>query len=601
MSSTDARIQALRRAGAWVEASRLLAAEHHYDDAADCLLKLLPDEETLLRELDSDQRRAAAQAAMLYARAGRAQLAAAILINLNERRRAAEALQRAGLRQDAILVMRGEPLPSSPWSPGRLSSNLFAGGWQVRTDDLVHDPLALADRLADTSRTADAMAVLLKVAPSDPRYRPAVARAVRIARVHDLMSLKVDQFVGPFLEAGRGHERTPADAQALYDLGLLYEAIDMEEMAEVAYAAVMEVRPAGYLDAAERLARLADDVTGTEAELGRILDQDQSFRDVDVERRSHPGAALALEDTVDVVPELPDDALAVRVDTKSLELGLGPLGIGSIVSGRFRVEEALGEGGFAVVYRVTDLAMNEPAALKLFVRSVDDPSALDRFKQEMRITRELIHPNIVLVHEFGSWRDAHFITMELLEGRDLEAELSATEAPLDPARVLRLSAQAFAGIGEAHRQGIVHRDIKPGNLFLCDDGDVLKVMDFGIAKRGDAIDGPTLVGHVVGTPAYLAPERLRDETYLGPSVDLYAMGVCMYRALTGVLPFTARHIEGLFMKILQDEPAAPSLINGKVRPATDAIVMKLLAKEPRHRYADADAVIGAIIEASTGG
>ena len=155
--------------------------------------------------------------------------------------------------------------------------------------------------------------------------------------------------------------------------------------------------------------------------------------------------------------------------------------------------------------------------------------------------------------------------------------------------------EAFAGLGEAHARGVVHRDVKPRNLFVCESGR-LKVMDFGIAKVGGALEQQhTATGQVVGTPAYIPPERLRaDEDELGPSVDIYAMGVCLYRMFTGVLPFAARHVETLFMKILDQEPARPSILNPAVPPGLGRLVLRLLEKDPKDRYPDCGAAAAAV-------
>jgi len=260
-----------------------------------------------------------------------------------------------------------------------------------------------------------------------------------------------------------------------------------------------------------------------------------------------------------------------------------------VVAERWRIDDAIGEGGYAVVYAVTDLAMQEPCAMKMFVRGADDPQALARFKQEMRITRKLAHPNIISVHEFGVWRDAYFITMELLHGMDLHDLVAAEGGTLAMRMALDLADQAFAGLGEAHRQGVVHRDVKPRNLFICQANGRLKVTDFGIAKMGDSIDGHTATGQVVGTPAYIPPERLRsDDPDLGPSVDLYAVGVCLFRMITGRLPFAARHIESLFMKVLEEVPPPVSSIAPGVPKAVDELVAGLLEKKVSDRIASAE-------------
>ena len=581
-------IQAYRRGAAWAEAARLLAQEQHFEDAGDCMLRLLPARPTPVDQLNPLQRRAAGHAAMFYARAGRLRLAVGLFMNLGEHERAAEFLRRAGRREDSIRAMRGLPLPDSPWRPGTLSSNLYGREAQDTTGEVRDDPLALADARARKGQYPEALEILLKVSADAPRYPEAVARAVRLAGAKGLMSLKVDRFVGPFLKGSGGHVHGPVHVPTLYLLGRLYEDMDFDEEAEVAYDAVLAV-DRGYRDAASRRRALARPEPGGRDNLERALADDLAWVG---------GPASELPATKPTKRPLPrpvqNTDLQAQVDSRSLELGLGPLGVGSVIADRYQVEGALGEGGYAVVFQVTDMSMEEEIALKLFARG-GDPRGLDRFKQEMRITRRLAHPNIVQVYEFGTWREARFITMELLCGDDLHALLAAAGGPLPIDQALDYAAQALAGLGEAHQRGVVHRDVKPRNLFVCDDGR-LKVMDFGIAKGGDALEQQhTATGQVVGTPAYIPPERLRsDEDELGPSVDLYAMGVCLYRMLTGVLPFAARHVETLFMKILDEEPAPPSVLNPAVPPALDRLVLKLLEKDPGDRYGSCEEASAAV-------
>jgi len=281
--------------------------------------------------------------------------------------------------------------------------------------------------------------------------------------------------------------------------------------------------------------------------------------------------------------------------TKSQELGLGPLRPGSVIAHRFRIDGPIGQGGYAVVFRATDLELEETVALKLFSDENRDPAAVGRFKQEMRIARMLSHPNIVSTFEFGTWKGAYFLTMELMRGADLEVFMTEAGGILSPEVAVGLVDQAFAGLGHAHDLGVVHRDIKPRNLFVLDEGGVLKVMDFGIAKTANDDASWTRTGRVVGTPCYIAPERLkRGQRGILPATDLYAMGVVLFRLLTGVLPFDDRDIAALFHKVLR-EPA-PSIcdLDDTLSPALDAVIRKLLEKNPEDRYASAGLVRDAL-------
>ena len=606
-------VQAYRRGAVWDEAARLLASMQQFEDAADCLLQLLPNRPTPVAELTPAQRRAASNAGLLYARSGRLRVAVGLLQGVGDSERAAEILRRSGRQADAVQAMRGQHLPDSPWPPGVLSNNLYTREEDPTTTGSVRrDPFELAERYARSERPEEALDTLLELPFDHPRYAEAVARAIRLVNTHGLMSLKVDQFVAPFIRGQGREDGSPVHAPTLYTLGRLYEKFELNTEARDAYDAVTRIDP-DYRDARERRRALVQLGTLSDIDLEKVVDEDGSWNEPLRRRRRSTGDELPPLPEAPPLPKAPplpdlpplsdaatrpvqrlaedDDqpSVQVMVDSRSLELGLGPLGAGSMIAERYRIEGAIGEGGYAVVYRVTDLAIQEPAALKLFVRGDGDPTALGRFKQEMRITRKLAHPNIVQVYEFGSWRDAYFITMELLYGMDLFTRLKSSKVPLPVDYALDIAEQAFAGLAEAHRQGVVHRDVKPRNLWLCEGTGRLKLMDFGIAKMTSALDGHTKTGQVVGTPAYIPPERLRsDEPELGASVDLYAMGVCMYQMLTKRLPLNARHIEALFIKILQERPVAPSTRNAKVPKEVDEFVLKLLEKDPADRFSTSE-------------
>ena len=246
----------------------------------------------------------------------------------------------------------------------------------------------------------------------------------------------------------------------------------------------------------------------------------------------------------------------------------------------------IGRGGMGVVFQVTDRMLEEPVALKIINRDGSNRETdLQRFKDEMRICRRLTHDNIVRVFEFGTWSGNYFLTMELLEGTDLEGLLLKKRGPLGLTQALSLLIQACDGLGSAHKAGVIHRDIKPPNLFVTDGGRRLKLMDFGIAKARRVDVSLTAAGTVVGSPAFIAPERLKGEGQDTPASDLYSLGVVMYQMVTGILPFQAREMPALFMQHLQEAPMAPTRRNPSLPREVDGIVLKLLAKDPAERYA----------------
>ncbi|MCB9536617.1 MAG: protein kinase [Myxococcales bacterium] len=268
---------------------------------------------------------------------------------------------------------------------------------------------------------------------------------------------------------------------------------------------------------------------------------------------------------------------------------------GRDVAGRYTLKELLGVGGMeSSVWAAWQSATHRSVAIKLLPEG--DDAANERFARGARIASNLSHPNITVVHDYGRTDDgALFLVMELLEGQTLHRALRQGPMPID--RALHITYQLLRALDHAHRRKVVHRDIKPGNLFLVphpDDPDFVKVMDFGIARFIEPeADDPADLGEVTtnrevcGTPHYMAPEQVAGGN-IDHRCDLYAVGVVLYRMLTGKLPFTGDHRE-LFVQHLHAPPppfaeARPELAG---EPDLEALVMRSLAKNPDDRFASA--------------
>jgi eukaryotic-like serine/threonine-protein kinase len=241
----------------------------------------------------------------------------------------------------------------------------------------------------------------------------------------------------------------------------------------------------------------------------------------------------------------------------------------------------LAAGGFGEVWRATDLALGRPVAVKfLHAGFARHPETLARFRAEARHCGALSHENIARVYDYGEPPDAQapFLVMELVEGTSLAEELAA--GPLDPARVVDIVAQTAAGLDAAHRAGLVHRDIKPGNLMLSPEG-LVKITDFGISYAAGAAP-VTSTGQLVGTPGYLAPERVRGAR-AGASSDLYSLGVVAWECLAGAAPFTGTAVEVAIAHRDRPLPPLPASVPAEVA----ALISELTAKDPAARPATA--------------
>ncbi len=255
------------------------------------------------------------------------------------------------------------------------------------------------------------------------------------------------------------------------------------------------------------------------------------------------------------------------------------------VADRYQVLGVLGSGGMATVYRVHDEELEEDVALKLLKTDKTDATSQHRFRQEMRICRRLQHPNIVRTYEFGIWKGRRFITMELLEGRDLAELLLIRNGALPLHQGIELLTQATEGLRSAHQSSVIHRDIKPHNLFVVRGTDLLKVMDFGIAKTENTTLTVTSSTMVLGTPAYMAPEQIKGDLELSAQTDIYSLGVVMYQIFTGALPFHTPDISSLLTSIVLEDPPLPRMVNPALPKAVEQVILRAMCKTPQDRYA----------------
>jgi eukaryotic-like serine/threonine-protein kinase len=267
--------------------------------------------------------------------------------------------------------------------------------------------------------------------------------------------------------------------------------------------------------------------------------------------------------------------------------------------GQYTLEEKLGEGGMGVVYRARHARLKRPTAVKLLSPAKVGPQTVERFEREVQITARLTHPNTVAVFDYGRTLDGVFYyAMEYLEGISLE-KLVIEDGPQPPGRVVHVLRQIAGALGEAHALGLVHRDITPANVMLCERGgapDIAKVLDFGLVKDQELPAAPALTqsNMIVGTPLYMAPEALTAPERVGPRTDLYGLGAVGYYLLTGSHVFGGKTVE-VFGHLLHTRPAWPSERLGRaIPPGLEAVILSCLEKDPGLRPRDAQALIDAL-------
>ena len=262
--------------------------------------------------------------------------------------------------------------------------------------------------------------------------------------------------------------------------------------------------------------------------------------------------------------------------------------------GPYTILELLGAGGMGQVYKAYDNRLDRQVAVKFLARAIaSDPAAQQRFDREARAASALNHPNICTVHDVGEFQGRSFIVMELLEGQPLKERIAGKPVPF--AEFASVTRQVSAALGAAHAKGIVHRDVKPANLFVTQSGQV-KIFDFGLSRRGAGTEGAALqpasrasnpsltaTGTITGTVAYMSPEQALGEEVDARS-DIFSLGVVLYEMATGRPPFRGTTIAGILGSIFTEAPAKPSELNPAVPARVDRLILKALEKNREDRY-----------------
>lgn len=290
-----------------------------------------------------------------------------------------------------------------------------------------------------------------------------------------------------------------------------------------------------------------------------------------------PGRTLGIRDQAAYAPTVMTASNPAAVTGAILEPG-------QTLAVRYEIKSVLGVGGMGMVYKASDRELGEVVAVKTLKPEMvhQDPSALDRFKTEIKLARRIAHRNVVRTYDLGETNGVYFITMEFVEGRPLK-ELIESRGRLPVSVVLPIAKQLCRALEVAHEEGVIHRDIKPQNMVVQPDG-VLKVMDFGIARLVErpSAQGHTKAGMIIGTPDYMSPEQLFGEE-LDVRADLYAAGIVIYECLTGRLPYVASNAMELIAKVVEETPPSPRELEPDIPASLSDLVMRVIAKDREQR------------------
>ena len=270
-------------------------------------------------------------------------------------------------------------------------------------------------------------------------------------------------------------------------------------------------------------------------------------------------------------------------------LEVGAFTPGAMVGGRYRIIGLLGRGGMGEVYRADDLKLGQAVALKFLPSSVSqDPGLLARFHNEVRLARQVSHPNVCRVYDINEEAGRHFLSMEYVDGEDL-ASLLKRIGHLPGDKALEVARQLCAGVAAAHEKGVLHRDLKPANVMLDGRGRV-RITDFGLAVTGEE-SGDRI--EVAGTPAYMSPEQLAGKPASVRS-DVYALGLVLYEVFTGKRAFEAASIAELRRKHADEAPAPPSSVTTGIDPVVERVILRCLERDPKARPSSAIQVASAL-------
>ena len=309
-------------------------------------------------------------------------------------------------------------------------------------------------------------------------------------------------------------------------------------------------------------------------------------------RSDNPGTATFCADCGTQLPSLQDIDVTETMETPKEDLTTG-----STFAGRYQIIEELGRGGMGKVYKALDAEVDEKIALKLIKPEIAaDKKTIDRFRNELKFARKIRHKNVCQMYDLGSAEGAYFITMEYVAGEDLK-KLIRKMGFLSPGQAVAIAKQVCDGLVEAHRLGVVHRDLKPQNIMVDEKGDA-RIMDFGVARsiEGKSITG---AGMMIGTPDYMSPEQV-DGKDIDQRSDVYSLGVILYEMVTGQTPFEGETPFTIGVKHKSEVPKNPKELNSQIPDDLCRVILRCLEKEREKRYQSAGEVRSELINIEKG-
>lgn len=270
------------------------------------------------------------------------------------------------------------------------------------------------------------------------------------------------------------------------------------------------------------------------------------------------------------------------------------LNVASALEDRYQVMSELGRGGMGIVFQAYDKQLNETVAIKILSPFIsNDSEGLERLKREVSAARRVSHGNVIRIHDIGETKGLHYVSMEYFPGDDLKAYLRKN-SNLSFMQAYQIAVQICDGVDAAHRQGVIHRDLKPQNVII-DARNQIKIIDFGLAHSAH-LKGMTATGLIMGTPEYMSPEQVAGSK-VDERTDIYSLGVILYELFTGCVPFTGDSAIAVGFMQMKDPPPSPRSINPHISPQIEAVILRALEKEPMQRYPTVAALRSALEKA----